>query len=65
MATLEAARDGERANVIHRIQNEFDSAQRRERLLGASYEDQARFVTQQAGKAAHYDILKREVENNR
>jgi len=65
VATLEAARDTERANVTRRIQNEFESAQRRERLLAASYDDQAHLVTTQAGKAAHYDILKREVDNNR
>jgi polysaccharide biosynthesis transport protein len=65
VATLEAARDNERTNVIRRIQNEFESAQRRERLLTTSYEVQARLVTEQAGKATHYDILKREVVNNR
>jgi capsular exopolysaccharide synthesis family protein len=65
VTTLEAARDSERTNVLRRIQNEFESAQRRERLLAASYEDQARLVTAQAGKATHYDILKREVDNNR
>ena len=65
VAALEAARDTERSNVIRRTQNEFESAQRRERLLTASYEDQARVVTEQAGKATHYDILKREVDNNR
>ena len=65
VAALEAARDTERANVVRRIQNEFESAQRRERLLTASYEDQARLVTAQAGKATHYDILKREVDNSR
>ena len=65
VATLQAARDSERANVTHRIQNEFESAQRREKLLSASYDTQARLVTAQAGKATHYDILKREVDNNR
>jgi capsular exopolysaccharide synthesis family protein len=65
VASLQAARDTERANVTRRIQNEFESAQRRERLLAASYDAQARLVTGQAGKATHYDILKREVDNNR
>jgi capsular exopolysaccharide synthesis family protein len=65
VATLEAARDTERANVTHSIQNQFESAQRREKLLAASYDAQARLVTEQAGKATHYDILKREVDNNR
>lgn len=65
VAALETERDRERANVTYRIQNEFESAQRRERLLAASYDAQARLVTEQAGKAAHYDILKREVDSNR
>jgi capsular exopolysaccharide synthesis family protein len=65
VAALEAARDSERANVTRSIQNQFQSAQRREKLLAASYDAQARLVTEQAGKATHYDILKREVDNNR
>jgi succinoglycan biosynthesis transport protein ExoP len=65
VASLEAARDSERANVTRRVQNEFESAQRRERLLATSYDAQARLVGEQAGKATHYDILKREVDNNR
>ena len=36
VASLQAARDTERANVTRRIQNEFESAQRRERLLAMS-----------------------------
>jgi capsular exopolysaccharide synthesis family protein len=65
VASLEAERDRERANVTHRVQNEFESAQRREKLLTASYDAQARLVAEQAAKATHYDILKREVDNNR
>ena len=65
VATLEAALEKERGNVTRRIQNEFESAQRRERLLAASYDAQARLVAEQAAKATHYDILKREVDNNR
>jgi polysaccharide biosynthesis transport protein len=65
IGTLEAARDAERNNVIQRIRNEFESVQRRERLLAASYDSQARLVNEQASKATHYDILKREVDNER
>jgi polysaccharide biosynthesis transport protein len=63
--TLEAALEGERANVTRRIQNEFESALRRERLLATSYEAQARVMTEQAAKVTHYNVLKREVDNNR
>ena len=65
VATLEAALERERANVTTRIQNEFESAQRRERLLAASYDAQSHVVSEQAGHVTHYDILKREVDNNR
>jgi capsular exopolysaccharide synthesis family protein len=65
VTTLEAARETERADVTRRIQNEFESAQRREKLLAASYEAQARVMTEQAANVTHYDILKREVDNNR
>ena len=34
VSTLEAARESERANVTRRIQNEFESAQRRETTAG-------------------------------
>ena len=65
VTTLEAALEKERANVTRRIQNEFESAQRRERLLAASYDAQARVMTEQAARVTHYNILKREVDNNR
>jgi capsular exopolysaccharide synthesis family protein len=65
VTSLEAARETERANVTRRIQNEFESAQRREKLLAASYDAQARVMTEQSAKVTHYDILKREVDNNR
>jgi capsular exopolysaccharide synthesis family protein len=65
VSSLEAARETERANVTRRIQNEFQSAQRREKLLAASYEAQARVMTEQSAKVTHYNILKREVDNNR
>jgi len=45
VSSLEAARETERANVTRRIQNEFESAQRRERLLAVSYDAQARVIT--------------------
>ena len=65
VTSLEAARETERANVTRRIQNEFESAQRREKLLAVSYDAQARVMTEQSAKVTHYNILKREVDNNR
>jgi capsular exopolysaccharide synthesis family protein len=65
IAALESALEKERTNVIQRIRNEFESAQRRENLLARNYASQARLVSEQAAKVAHYNILKREVDTNR
>ncbi len=59
--TLEA----ERRNVIDRIRNEHESAKRREKLLVIAYANQADLVSDQAAKAIHYKILKREVDSRR
>jgi capsular exopolysaccharide synthesis family protein len=65
VTTLELARDQERTNIIQRIRNEFESAQRREHLLAASYASQASLMSEQAAKVTHYNILKSEVDTNR
>ena len=65
VSTLESALEKERANVVQRIRNEFESAQRRENLIAANYAAQARLISEQAAKVAHYNILKREVDTNR
>ncbi len=65
ITALDSALEKERSNVILRIRNEFESAQRRENLLAANYAAQARLVSEQAAKVAHYNILKREVDTNR
>ena len=62
---LESALDKERSNIVRRIRNDFQTAQRREKLLAASYSSQARLVSEQADKVTHYNILKREVDTNR
>ncbi len=45
VTTLELALDKERTNVIERIHNEFQSAQRRENLLAANYASIARLMS--------------------
>ena len=65
ITTLESALEKERTSVIERIRNEFKSAQRRENLLAGNYASQARLISEQAAKVAHYNILKREVDTNR
>lgn len=65
VTTLELALEKERANIIQRIRNEFESAQRREQMLAANYASHARLISEQAAKVTHYNILKREVDTNR
>jgi capsular exopolysaccharide synthesis family protein len=62
---LQGEYERERANIIKRIANEYEDAKRREELLVQAYADQTALVTDQAGKVAHYGILKREVESSR
>ena len=62
---LDSALKKERGNVVSRIRNEYQAADRRERLISAEYENQLTIVTDQAGKSIHYNILKREVDTNR
>jgi polysaccharide biosynthesis transport protein len=65
IAALELARENERTNIIERIRNEFESAQRREHLLAANYASQIHLMSEQAAKVTDYNILKREVDTNR
>ncbi len=65
IAEVESALERERTNIVKRIQNEQDAAQRREQLLATEYATQARLVSEQAEKTVHYNILKREVDTNR
>jgi capsular exopolysaccharide synthesis family protein len=62
---LEDSLEKERSNVVRRIRNDFQTTERREGLLSAEYEKQLAVVGDQAGKAIHYNILKREVDTNR
>jgi len=62
---LELAIEKERTNIIERIRNEFESAQRREHLLASNYASQAVRMSEQTATVARYNILKREVDTNR
>src|SRR5436309_1241775 len=65
LSEVASALERERANIIKRIENEQDAAKRREELLAAESAIQARLVSEQAEKAIHYSILKREVDTSR
>jgi capsular exopolysaccharide synthesis family protein len=65
IASVEASLAADRANILRRIRTDYESAQRREQLLATGYTAQAQLVGDQAGKVAHYNILKREVDTSR
>jgi capsular exopolysaccharide synthesis family protein len=65
IVALETALVRERKAIIERIRNDYEQAQRREKLLGASYATQATLVTAESEKSIQYNILKREVDTTR
>src|ERR1700730_6043558 len=65
IAELKQALEKERVNIMRRAGNEYQAAQRRERLLAHSYDEQAKTVSDVAGKSIRYSTLKHEVDTNR
>ena len=65
IATLLGALSRARGDILKKIKNEDDEAQRREMLLDADYISQRGIVTGEGEKAIQYNILKREVDSNR
>jgi succinoglycan biosynthesis transport protein ExoP len=65
IAEMEADQKKARDRIVDRIGNDYREADRREKLLEAAYKTQASFVSDQASKITHYNILKREVDSNR
>ena len=55
----------ERANILSRIRNEYNTAKQREKMLKNAYESQASLVSDQSAKAVHYNTLKHEMETTR
>jgi succinoglycan biosynthesis transport protein ExoP len=54
-----------RRSIVSKITNDYEAAQRRESLLQTAYAEQTRRVSGQAETAAHYALLKREVDGSR
>ena len=54
-----------RANVLGRIETEYQTALKREQLLGAAFSAQEKIVLDQSAKATEYQMLRREVESGR
>ena len=62
---LQVAFERTRGSVLRRIQNDYDEAVQKEKLLSSAYEAQVREVTGQGEKAIQYNILKRDSDSNR
>ena len=65
IAALEASERSEHGRWIGQLRQEFQTEQQHEALVEAAYRQQAALVSDQAAKAIHYNVLKREVETNR
>ncbi len=62
---LENSYRSELSAVVRRIKNDYDAALRQEKLLSAAYSGQSQKVGAEAGKAAQYNALRREVDTLR
>jgi len=62
---VEVALKKARSNILERVNNDYQAALNREKLLTNEYTAQRELVTDQASKMVHYNILKREVDTNR
>jgi succinoglycan biosynthesis transport protein ExoP len=65
IASLEVTLQRERSNIVTRIRNEYEAAQRREKLLASAYQGQAARVSAQADAEAHHSLLQRDVDGSR
>jgi capsular exopolysaccharide synthesis family protein len=65
LAVLEAAFEHSRTDILKRIDNDFQEATAKEKLLASAYDAQVREVSGQDEKAIQYNILKREVDSSR
>lgn len=65
IAAVRDALERERSSILRRIQNEYETAQRREALLAEACAAQAKIVNEQSNRAIHYNMLKHEVDTTR
>lgn len=65
ISTIQASLEASRSNILTRVRKEYEAAQRREALLQSTYDAQAHLVSSKAEEAAHYNLLKRDVDATR
>jgi len=62
---LQKSIDAERAGILRHTQEDYQSAKRREDMLTSAYTEQARTVSDMAGKTIQYQNLQHDVDTNR
>jgi polysaccharide biosynthesis transport protein len=65
IADLQRSIDLERAGILRNSRQEYEAAQRRQEMLATAYDDQAKSVSDMAGKTIQYENLQHEVDTNR
>jgi capsular exopolysaccharide synthesis family protein len=65
IAQLQLAVQNEHDQMLHRINNDYAAARRREKLLTKAYAEQEKIVADKSSKAIHYETLKGNVDSNR
>jgi capsular exopolysaccharide synthesis family protein len=65
IADLQKSIDAERAGILRHTQEDYQSAKRREDMLTTAYTEQARTVSDMAGKTIQYQNLQHDVDTNR
>jgi len=65
IADLQKSIDFERAGILRHTREDYQAAQRRQDMLAAAYNDQAKSVSDMAGKTIQYVNLQHEVDTNR
>jgi succinoglycan biosynthesis transport protein ExoP len=65
IADLQKSIDVERAGILRHTREDYQAAQRRQDMLTAAYNDQAKSVSDMAGKTIQYVNLQHEVDTNR
>ncbi|HTM48836.1 MAG TPA: polysaccharide biosynthesis tyrosine autokinase [Bryobacteraceae bacterium] len=65
LAATESALERERADILKRIENEYQEARRKALLLANAYHEQARLAAKESEAIIRYNILKREADSAR
>jgi polysaccharide biosynthesis transport protein len=65
IADLQKSIDAERGGILRHTQEDYQSAKRREDMLTAAFNDQAKSVSDMAGKTIQYENLRHDVDTNR